>query len=431
MKMVAKTLVSAFALMAAAEAATAAENGKFRIGIVSFLSGGAAGPFGVPAVNAAKVMIDALNEGRVPAPYSGKGINGLEIETVIIDENGGTTKQVEEFRNLVERQKVDAVIGYISSGDCLAVSPIAEELRVPTIFFDCGTSRLFAEDKAPKYVFRTGPDAVIDNIAAARYLIDSGHKAGSIAGIQQNYAWGQDSWGDFKAAMLALKPDTKVVAEQFPKLFQGQYGAEISAISVANPDVIHSSFWGGDMESLVLQGAARGLFDGRVGILTTGESGLERFKDQAPDGLIIGARGPFGALQPKSELGDWFAKTYEAKTEIRPTYPSSKMAQAILGLKAAAEKGAGKPGAMPTKEQIIAALNGLTFESVAGVVKMNRAGGHQALQDITYGEYHLDKAKGAGELVKQRTYSGECVMPPDGTSAQDWIKAGFPGAKCN
>ena len=70
------------------------------------------------------------------APYAKKGINGLEIETVLLDEAGGATKQAEEFRNLVQRQKVDAVIGYISSGDCLAIAPAAEELGVPTIFFD-------------------------------------------------------------------------------------------------------------------------------------------------------------------------------------------------------------------------------------------------------------------------------------------------------
>ena len=40
--------------------ATAADNGKFRIGIVTFLSGAAAGPFGVPAANAAKLTICLL-----------------------------------------------------------------------------------------------------------------------------------------------------------------------------------------------------------------------------------------------------------------------------------------------------------------------------------------------------------------------------------
>ena len=67
----------------AAGRAGAAENGKFRLGIVTFLSGGAAGPFGVPAGNAAKITIDALNKGAFPAPYAKlRGINGLEIEPV-------------------------------------------------------------------------------------------------------------------------------------------------------------------------------------------------------------------------------------------------------------------------------------------------------------------------------------------------------------
>ncbi|MGB4346868.1 MAG: ABC transporter substrate-binding protein, partial [Burkholderiaceae bacterium] len=45
--------------------AAAAED--FRVGIVSFLSGQAADSFGVPAINGAKVMIDAFNKGKAPA----------------------------------------------------------------------------------------------------------------------------------------------------------------------------------------------------------------------------------------------------------------------------------------------------------------------------------------------------------------------------
>ena len=50
--------VTALALTAGlASAASAAENGKFRVGIVTFLSGPAAGPFGVPSANAAKILV--------------------------------------------------------------------------------------------------------------------------------------------------------------------------------------------------------------------------------------------------------------------------------------------------------------------------------------------------------------------------------------
>ncbi|MCR6632441.1 MAG: ABC transporter substrate-binding protein [Magnetospirillum sp.] len=427
-----RTLATAVVLTAAVTgtvSAQAAENGKFRLGIVTFLSGGAAGPFGVPSAHAAETVVDALNKGQLPAPYAVKGINGLEIETVIIDENGGATKQVEEYRNLVERQKVDAVVGYISSGDCLAISPVAEELKTPTVLYDCGASRLFVENKSPKYVFRTGLDAVVDNVGAVRYLADTRPKMASVAGIQQNYAWGQDSWADFSETLKQIKPEAKVVAEQFPKVFQGQYGAEISALSVAKPDVIHSSFWGGDMEAFALQGTARGLFDGRALLLTCGESGLEHYKGQAPNGMIVGGRGPFGAFAPKNPLSDWLRTTYQAKWNEQPIYPSFKMVQAILGLKAAVEKAAGAPGSIPAADKISAAFANLSFESPSGTVKMARANGHQAMQGISYGEYHFENGKPV--LKNVRTYADTCVTPPEGVSGQDWIKAGMPGAKCD
>ncbi len=408
----------------------AAENGKYRIGIVTFLSGAAAGPFGVPAANAAKLTIEALNSSKVPAPHDKKGINGVEIEFVLLDEAGGATKQAEEFRNLIQRQKVDAVIGYISSGDCLAIAPAAEELKVPTIFFDCGTSKVFETVKVPKYLFRTGLDAVVDNIAAARYLFEARPNIKSVASIQQNYSWGQDSWTDFVLALKQLKPEIKVVSEQWPKLAQGQYGAEISAVSVSNPDVIHSSFWGGDMEALVSQGGARGLFDKRTTVLSAGETGLERFKDQLPNGTIVGGRGPFGVFAPKNPLNDWFRPAFTTQFKDSPTYPAYKMVQAILGLKAAAEK-VGKPGAMPTAEQVAQGLKGLTFEAPSGTVTMSRAKGHQAVQSVAFGEYQYDAKAGKGSVTKVKTYAGDCVMPPDGTAPADWIKAGFPGAKCN
>ena len=39
------------------------------IAVPSFLTGGAAGPFGIPAMNGAKMVADAINAGKLPAPY--------------------------------------------------------------------------------------------------------------------------------------------------------------------------------------------------------------------------------------------------------------------------------------------------------------------------------------------------------------------------
>src|SRR4030088_80854 len=122
-------LLSAVAATSLALATPASAQESFKLGIVTFLSGPAADSFGVPARNGAQYVIDQLNKGSAPSPYEKVGFGGMKIEPVIIDENGGADKQVQELRNLYQRDNVDAVIGYIGSGDCLAGAPIAGGLK--------------------------------------------------------------------------------------------------------------------------------------------------------------------------------------------------------------------------------------------------------------------------------------------------------------
>ena len=41
-----------------------------KVGVVSFLTGPAAGPFGTPAKQGAELVIDAINAGTMPAPFN-------------------------------------------------------------------------------------------------------------------------------------------------------------------------------------------------------------------------------------------------------------------------------------------------------------------------------------------------------------------------
>src|SRR6266540_3995117 len=241
-----------------APAASLAQEAPLKIGVVTFLSGPAASPFGVPARNAAEIMVEMLNGAKLPAPYEAKGFGGAALQMQLVDESGPATTQVTEFRNLAQRDNVDMVIGYVSSGNCLAVAPVAEELKALTVFWDCGTPRIF-EEKPLKYIFRATPHATMDNVAAARYVLKKFPELASFSGINQNYAWGQDSWRDFVAAMKTLAPKAAVDKELLPKLFAGEFGAEISALLTTNSKVVHSSFWDGDLESFIVQNGARGL----------------------------------------------------------------------------------------------------------------------------------------------------------------------------
>jgi len=426
---VALMLVSAGGAPAQQPAAPAAP--PIKLGIVSFLSGPAASPFGVPGRNGAEIVIEALNAGTAPAPYSTVGLGGTKIEAKYVDEAGSTAQVVTEFRNLVQRDQVDAVVGYISSGSCLAVTPVADELKALTVYFDCGTPRIF-EEKPRKYVFRAAPHATMDNTGAARYLLATKKDITLYSGINQNYAWGQDSWRDFVSTMGVLAPKAKVDKELFPKLFAGEFGAEISTLLTSKSQALHSSFWDGDLEGFIYQSEARGLSKRMPLIGTTAEASIWRLRDKMPDGTIIGGRGPNGPLAPKSALNDWFHKIYFERYGTPPTYPSYQMALSILGLKVAWEKAQKeKGGGKPSTDDVVTAFEGISYEGPSGPVKLALGNGHQGIQETAYGTYPFKKQKGQPEVVDVMRFAAECVNPPPGVTADDWIKDGMKGAKCN
>ena len=409
-------------------AGTALAKDAITIAVPSFLTGGAAGPFGIPAMNGAKMVADAINAGKLPAPYDSKGFGGATATIEAIDEGGGATKQVAEYRNLVEKRGVDAVVGYISSGNCQALAPIAEELKQFTIFATCGTPRIF-EEAPRKYVFRTMGHATADNVAAAMYVKEKYPDLKGYTGINQNYAWGQDSWRDFDLTLKQIMPNSTASDKtQFPKIFAGQYGSEISAMSLDKADLIHTSFWGGDLEAFIFQGNARGLFKKKIGVFTVGGTAAYRLGKKLPDGLVFGARGPYGILvrDRDTALNQWFVNTYKNLYGTYPSGPAYQYGQAILAAKIAYDKA----GSDASDEALGDALRGITFESFSTTVEMSLGGGHQAVTENGYGITKYDDENGENVVTDVKFYPGSCIMPPEGVNSVDWIKGGMKGAKC-
>jgi branched-chain amino acid transport system substrate-binding protein len=402
----------------------------FKIGVVTFLSGPAAESFGVPAANAAKLMVEKFNKGNAPAPYNKIGFGGMKIEMVLVDENGGGIKQVQELRNLYQRENVDAVIGYIGSGDCLAVAPVAEELKKFLNLFDCGSPRIF-EESSFKYVFRSASHSAMDNVSLALYLKAHNVKVDTMNLINQDYAWGQDSRGDFVGSMGILYPKATIGADLLPKFGAGQYGTEVSVLSGQPASITYSSLWGGDLQGFLLQGSARGLFKDTTLVLSAADHVLPGLLNKVPDGTILGARGAYGILSAKSPLNDWFQAGYLNANKVQPVQASYRITQAFMGVKLAVENAMTKNGGKkPTPEQIADAMRNSSFDSPGGKITMSLSGGQQAVQGTAIGRTKYDAAAKVVRAVDVQTFSPECVNPPNNMKSIDWIKAGFPGAKC-
>ena len=64
--------------------------------------------------------------------------------------------------------------------------------------------------------------------------------------------------------------DVQVVAELFPKFGAPDYSTEVSRLLALRPDVVLTTSWGGDLDTLVRQAGQRGLLQQSTFVLGIG-----------------------------------------------------------------------------------------------------------------------------------------------------------------
>ena len=387
---------------------------ELRIGITTFLSGPAS-VFGVPGRQAAEMLADDINRQG--------GIGGVPLRLFFVDEAPGTDHLVGEFRRLVQAEGVHVMFASISSGTCLACTPLSAELRKTTVLWDCGTQRIFEEGRHP-YAFRTQGYATPEVLAPLLYLLRHRPDFRTLAVINQDYAWGRDSWEIWKTAMDTLKPGVRVVAELFPRFNSTDFSTEITRLLALRPDVIFSTHWGGELVTLVRQAAERRLFDRSLFVLPVAEASLPQLGRTMPAGHIIGARGDHWNTHPAPRdpaALKRFVDGYRQRFNEWPIYPCHHMAQAFAALQGAYAKAIqAKGGGWPNDQELAAAFRGLTFPTPTATITIREDG--QGLEDQIVGlSSHSDQYPFAVP-EKMIVYKGESVSAPAGQKSVDWLR---------
>ena len=408
-----KLAASAAVLLSSATASAAEKPDELKVGITAFLSGPAS-VFGEPAKAAADMMIDEMN--------AAGGIGGVPIRAFFVDEGAGGEAVLSEYRRLVQDVEVDAMFASISSGNCNKVAPLAEDLKVLNFMWDCGTQRIFEENDY-RYVFRTQGNATPEMLSTVLYLLKTKPDFKSIAVVNQDYAWGRDSWAIFSTALKALKPDVEVVAEFFPKFGTPDFSTEISRLQAMRPDVILSTSWGGDLDTFVRQASQRGLTNTSTLVLPLAESSLERLGNALPPGHIVGGRGDHYFLHPEKKSDPAFSQFVEAfreKTGAYPIYPVFHMSQALNALKAAYEKAIeANGGAWPSHEQVVDAMQGLTFEGLGREVQIRSDG--QGIEAMLLGTTIEADGYDFAVLDNMMLFDGDQITTPVGEVSLEWL----------
>jgi branched-chain amino acid transport system substrate-binding protein len=150
-----RRIAASIACAAAAVCGVAsAADDVLRIGVLAPYSGPTA-LIGASMEKGARVVFEPLEK---------TGLGGRQVKFFMYDTEGNAAKAVQLYRRLVESDEVDVVVGPLTSGEGLAVVPVANQMKVPTIVQ--GAAEAMTKPVTP-YVFALAP---VDGVVTEKLL---------------------------------------------------------------------------------------------------------------------------------------------------------------------------------------------------------------------------------------------------------------------
>jgi branched-chain amino acid transport system substrate-binding protein len=248
-------LAAAFLLLGSAPGAQAQAAKKLKIGVVYDYSGPlAAGGSELHALGA-KIMIDYF--------ASHGGVDGYQIEAIYADAQSKPDVAINEAVRLVEQEKVDMLLGFFSSAQCVPVAARAEQLKVFMWLTTCISSAVL-ENKHYKYVFRPQPNGRQFGLMSTDFIAqEAKEKFGKdasalrVAIIHEDGAYGVDvSRGNLAGAK---KAGLQVVLEEGYAATAPDLSSLVNKLRQARPDVIFHTGYNPDITLFLRQAREQGL----------------------------------------------------------------------------------------------------------------------------------------------------------------------------
>jgi branched-chain amino acid transport system substrate-binding protein len=367
--------VAAVALMGVAGAAQAQD--KLKIGIVTTLSGPAA------------VLGQQLRNGfELAVKDNGGKLGGRDVELIVQDDELKPDVAVGKAKALVDRDKVDFVVGPIFSNILVAIMKPVTESGAILISPNAGTSNFAGKDCNPNFFVTSYQNNQVHEVMG-KFAQDSGLK--KVFLMAPNYPAGKDSLAGFKTYYKGTIAD-----EVYVPLGQLDYSAELSRISASGADAVFVFLPGGMGVNFVKQFRQAGLAD-KVKFLsafTVDESTLPAQKEAAL-GFIAGANWAPDLDTPQNKkFVAGYEKAYDGKVPASYAFQAYDAALLIDG----ALKATG--GKTSDKAALRAAMAKAPFTSLRGKFKFNT--NHYPIQDFYQVKVvKRDDGKFATSIVKK------------------------------
>lgn len=339
-----KTLSTGIALAAALALSSGSASGQepIRIGVMKTLSGPSA------------VLGQHARDGfQLAIRQMGGRMGGRPVEVIVVDDELRPEVAVQRATGLIERDRVDFVVGPIFSNILQAIHKPITDARTFLISANAGTSN-FAGRQCNPFFFAVSYQNDQVHEVMGKYAQDKGFRRVFL--MTPNYQAGRDSLAGFKRHFRG-----EVVDEVYTQLGQLDFQAELARIAAARPDAVFTFMPGGMGVNLVRQYRQAGLAD-RIPFLsafTVDESTLPAQQDAAV--------GMFGGMTWAPNMDNPQNRRFVADFEAAYNYvPGSYAMQAFDAANLIASAVNAVNGDLSSKDRVRAALARADFTSLRG-----------------------------------------------------------------
>ncbi|WP_144509822.1 substrate-binding domain-containing protein [Bacillus sp. FJAT-22090] len=364
--------------------------GTIKIGVLASITG-ALESYGKQTKNGFELGLEYATGGTME-------VAGKKIEVIFEDTETKPEVAVQKATKLLEEDEVDFLVGSSSSGDTLAVLPLAEEYEKIMIVEPAVADSITGSEFNP-YIFRTARNSSQDAVAGAAAIAGPGVK---IATFAPDYSFGWDGIAAFKAA--AEKLGAEIVLEEYADPAATDFTSNLQKIIQQKPDYL-----------FVVWAGANSPWN-QIADLKLQEKGI-KISTGAPDIPALSIMEPLVGMEgfsvyyhtlPDNPINDWLVEEHKKRfnRQVPDLFTPGGMSAAISIVEALKKSEGDADGT-----KLIKLMEGMSFETPKGTMTF-RPEDHQALQPLY--SIKLEKQEGVDYPVPVliRELSPEETEPP-------------------
>ena len=360
-----------------------AQTGKVRVGLMLPYTGTFA-QLGVAIENGFRM---ALNE-------QGGKLGGREVEFFKVDDESDPSKGIENANKLVQRDKVDVLVGTVHSGVQMGIQKVVRDSGVLSLIPNAGVHAATRSLCAPN-VFRTSFANSQPTRALGKVMVDKGHK--KAVWISWKYAAGDEAFEGFKEGYTAAGGTIiKELGLPFPQV---EFQALLTEIAALKPDAV-ACFWaGGGAAKFIRDYAAAGLKD-KIPLYGSGflTEGVLDAAGPAADGIITTMHYSDSLDTPRNKnFRLEYAKAFKAQPDVYAVQGYDTGLLLVQGANAV-------KGDLSNKAALYKAMEGATIDSPRGKWTMSKS--HNPVQDIYVRQVSNKENRVLGVAAKALADSG-------------------------